>query len=595
MPYQPTPLKPNQTWVYHPVENVLGGIDLQKRSDQLADNQCITLRNVLMKQGQLLSDTGFKLFGQVIVGQPQLPVEFDHQDGTVEQMLVTTKTVYVWNNTLQKWMLLKGTAGTTTTSGYSAGATSIVVASGTGFSTADLVSIALDDGSQLQTTITKTGTTFAIADAVPVGRSVANGAVVNRAVALTGSLSNQVSEVTIPGSNWWVFTNGVDIVKRYNGTDCVDVPNLPSTGNTICAAVALYNTALFLLNTNEGGTPHPQRARRSDQTDPTNWTTGTAGFDDLLDSTDPIQCGRLLGPYLIVYRKKSIARGEFIGASGFNYNFETTIRGEGAASVGSVADVITDDGTFHVLLGQKNVYIYHGDYTLVPIGDQIFFRAFSTQGNLDPQYVSRNWIVYVKELDEILFFYTSVTSATQLPDQTLRYSFRYKAWYERIFFDQFSGAGVYAQANTFTWNDLVGDWNAQAWNWDSQSISAKASVLLLCDTEESQVFAYDYVSALDNATAIAYTVETKDYILPDARFRFDLLEFMIQGTGIKVEFSTDKGLSWTTLDTITQAVLGKVQIYKQFVVDRVRFRWSGSSPDFIFQWYAFNYKIESDY
>lgn len=585
MPY-PKP----KGWEYKQVANLLGGLNITQSSEALADEDTITLNNVLLRGGKIKPDTGYKNFGQVVVGTPQADYEFVRLTQLVDLMLITTATVYKYESAFSRWHLVKGTAGTTTTSSYAAGATVIAVASAAGFSTGDLVSIALDNGDQHQTTITISGLNFTLAAAIPVGRSVANGAIVNRAVALTGSLDLQVSIETIPGSDWMVFTNGVDIVKRYNGTDCVNVPNLPSAGNTICKAVVLYNTALFLLNTTEGGVAHPQRVRRSNQTDPTDWTTGTAGYDDLLDDSSIIKCGYRLGPYLIIYRERSISRGSFVGNSGLNYVFETTVSYEGVPSSKAVAQL----KEYHIFVGQAGVYEYRGDYTITPIGQKINIKLFGAIADANPSYISRMFTLYVKELDEVWILYVSTNASTSYGcDRILRYNIDLDVWYTRELINEVIGSGTYKTLTTTIWSTLVGNWPAQTWVWGSRQTLANSPNIHLMSRDANQVYEYDFTYGLDISTPIAYTIETKDFAVTDHEFRFDMIEALIQGTSVLIEYSTDSGMSWDTIGTITSATQSRNRLHKQIVCNRIRFRFSGSSTDFLLTWFAFLYKPES--
>lgn len=575
-----------KAWQDVTVPTLAGGIDTSKRPDELDQSQSVTAKNVLLQKKSVLSDTGYAAFGSAIVGYPQSTYQFYKRAGTSEEMLVTTATVYKYSSALAKWLLVKGTAATTTTAGYAAGSTVIAVASAAGFATGELVGIALDDGSQLQTTITVSGLNFTLAAAVPVGRSVANGAIVLRAVVLSGDRDNQVVPVTVPSHDWFVFTNGVNIVMRYDGTDCVIIPGIPSN-NTICKSVVVYNAALFLLNTIEAGAATPQRVRRSNQADPTDWTTGTAGYDDLLDSADAIHTGVILGPYLIVYRERAISRGQFIGSGGINYSFETMVTGDGAASANAVVDI----GDYHIVVGNSNIYEYRGGFELAPIGDQIFYRLFGVSGNSNPQYKSQIFAFYVEELDEAWIFYTDTSNT--YPNKLLRYNVGEEKWYERVFAHTFIGYGFYQVDTTRTWASLVGSWLAQIWKWNSTATLKQSPTTHLCSAETDQVYEYDYITTLDAGAAISYTLETKDFTVADSEFRLDLVRLFMRGTNVLVEYSVNAGDSWNTLVTITNSSSSKVDIGKQLVATNIRFRFSGTSPDFKLDWLYFLYKIES--
>ena len=252
-------------------------------------------------------------------------------------------------------------------------------------------------------------------------------------------------------------------------------------------------------------------------------------------------------------------------------------------------------GDYHIFLGHLNIYEYRGDYTITPIGDNIFQRMFGYSGDKDPAYDSRAFAFYVEELDEVWFAYVSSTSTSGSCDKVLRYNVGDKFWYSREFYDEITGYGFYASEASLIWSTLVGAWTAQAYAWNSRQTLANSATTHLCSNTTDRVYEYEYNSGLDNATPIAYTVETKDFAMADGEFRFDKIEMMIQGTSVLLEYSTDAGVSWNTMATITQAVQDKVQVSRQFVCHKVRFRWSVINVDFALRWFGFSYKNESLY
>lgn len=588
MPY-PMPNTPKELWQYKLVPNLLGGVNIDIHAHDLNDNQTINLHNISIYRGKIQSESGYSLFGNTIYGTPQNTWEFERRLLTTDLILVTTQTVYKWNVDREDWIAVRGDYTTTTTSSYAGGATAIVVASATGFATGNLITVALDNGNKHHCTITVTGTTFALSSAIPADRTVANGAIVDKAVILNGSLDKRVVFETIPGNDWCVFTNGIDPPKRFDGTNCVVIPNLPSSGNTICQSLKLYNTALFLFCTVEGGTNYSQRVRRSNQTDPSDWTTGTAGFDDLLDGADSIISADVLGPYLIVYKERSIYRGSFYGSSGINYNFDKMLSAEGVMSGGSVIDM--ED--YHIVIGTSDVYEYRGDYSLKSISSGIKNKLYGYNSDVEAKYKQRMFAFYNQELNEAWVCYVSKTSADGNCDKILRYNITTGGWHTRELHNTICGFGSYTKTTSYAWEDLNGDWASQMWTWNTNQILTNAPITHLCAGDTPQVFSYNYVSTLDNTSLISYIIETKDFVLSDTEFRHDMIEMNIKGTGITLEYSTDSGDTWQILERINQVKEAKIQIYKQFVANKVRFRWTGRSDDLLLTWFGFSYKIES--
>ncbi len=600
MPY-PNP-SGQGSWKYEAVPHLVSGIRADLRSDMMDKSECITLKNVLLKDQIVYSDTGYKDIAPnarlPIQGIPQAEISFRRNSGVIETLLVTTQTVYKWDTAEEEWQLITGTASTSVSTSlpYTTGTIEINVTSAVGFSVGDFVGIDMDDGSQHIAIIGFiTGTIFTLSDSIP--GLLSNGAVVHRAVKLAGNLDRQISFDHVPSHDWMVFTNGVDIVKRYDGTDCVDVPGLPSAGNVVCACVGVYNSALFLGNTVEGGVPFPVRIRRSDQADPTNWTTGTAGKDDLYDLADPIVELMGLGPYLIAYRSGSVARGQFIGAGGLNYQFDTMAHGDGLISANSVVDM----DTYHIFVGKNNIYKYKGSFDIEPIAGPIFAKMLGIKGNSNALLRTRTYAFYVSELTEVWIAYCS-TSATLAPDTVLRYDVETGAWYERQFANEVTGMGNFQPSLAFAWEDLIGSWDQQTWRWDAHiAIAPLNAVHLLSNivgATAGKVYNYDYLATLDEAAAIGYTVETKDFTVPDTELRFDVLEVFAQGNNVWVQYSIDSGRTWESFDEnsyINSVSPQKSKFFKQFKFNRVRFRFSGNTPGFQFHFLGMTYKIESLY
>jgi len=580
----------DKAWQTTTADRCDGGMNLLDRPDQIKLEEFLRCQNVTLKKGRVYQDTGYTPFAGVVEGIPQLTEQFFKKSGSSEELLVTTVSLYRFATGPQQWQFVKGDAGTTLSAQANTGVTSLQVVSSAGFTASSRLGVILDNGTQHRTTVNGAppdGTHINITDAIPAGRNAPNGAAVVQAVALTGNLDNPVVSDTLPSHDWFVFTNNVNTPKRYDGTDCVVIPNLPSGGNVICKALRLYNNALFLLNTIEGGTAHPQRVRRSDASDPTNWTTGTAGFDDLLDSADFVMCGEILGPYLIVYRERSVERGEFIGQGGLNYFFESMIKGEGILSPIAVVDM----GDYHIFVGNANIYEYRGGFDYEPLGDKVYYSLFGSEADVNPSKRHRAFAFYVEELDEAWMFFPS--TASDFCDRLLRYNTGDKSFVERRFADNFCGYGFFQRQDSFVWGDLVGAWSDQVWQWNSRSVQADSPTTHLCAAEEGQVYEYDYTTIDDAGTPIDFVLETRDFILPGGSFRIDTFEGYLRGSNILVEYSVDEGVSWEAIGSVTNTVHNSFHLERQVTAGRIRFRLTGADPQFMLSFYQFIWKLES--
>jgi len=561
----------SKDWEYKFIPNLIGGLNANVPDNALDDSETPKAKNVHFERQLMSVDTGYAKFGGVIRGNPRLDFQFYKTDGTSELLLVTDSTLYAYLS--DEWQYVSdGDITAITSNAEVSGQTVIETSNTTNFVVADYIGISLSDGTQHRTTIASiaVGVSITIDDAIPADYSTDTGAVIVRALVFSGTLDIQVSAVVLPSHNWLVFTNGVDNPQRYDGLDCIDVPNLPSSGNTQCRLVGLFNNHLVLAHTTEGGTRYPQRVRRANTGDPTDWTTGNAGYNDLYDNEDWIVALAYLGPYMMLYRERSIVRTEYVGTTDLLFNFETVITGEGALSQDSVIDL----GDYHIFIGNANVYEYRGGFDFKPIGDKIYYSIFGVNGELEATYKQRVFGFYVEELDEVWIFYPPAGQTK--PTKCLRYLQENESWMHREFNHDISGFGLYQSTTDKTWNDLVGSWTQQTWTWDSRAVTANAPTTHLCSSDNLQLYEYDYLQVTDDGVVIPYEFETKDFGNPRFMTRFDLFEFRMLGVDVLIEYSLDEGSTFNTLGTVNSSKIEKNLFNKQFVTQFIRFRFSGN-------------------
>jgi hypothetical protein len=546
-------------------------------------------------KGILRKDTGYGKRADIVPDDGRLVIEHITAAGTANTFLLSNKSFFKLNGAGDGWLLVQVTGGgsTTLTANGSGGATSITVAAITNFADADVIGIRLDDGTEHITTINGApgGSTITITDALPGSGVVAtSGNAVTEGIKLAGTNDNPVDAETVPWSDQLVFTNNVDDIQYYDPstTEVTEVPNLPSSGNTQCKALAIFDSSLILISTTEGGTKYNQRVRWCDKADITNWTTADASYIDLLDSSDKVQTGRILGPYLIVYREDSIVRGTIVASAIKRFHWDTMVTNHGAISPHAVADI----GDKHFVVGKSAIYLYKAGFDVTEIGEGIEDLLYGASAEMDEAAVHRLFTVYIKQRNDVWIFYQ--TTGGTLPNKALRYSLKYKAFTTRTFSDQFLGHGTFVQSNAFTWQDLIGTWEDQTWKWSSTSITGNFRTLLLC-RDDGQVVEYDFITPDDDGTAKTLTIETPDMAHPNAEVRHDYIEMKCSGGQVTVEYSIDGGLNYQTLETITPGTdLTKVRLEKQFVGERIRYRITGSST-FNLVWYNIRFTIETEW
>ncbi|KKL54185.1 hypothetical protein LCGC14_2267940, partial [marine sediment metagenome] len=488
-------------------------------------------------------DTGYADFGDVPSGVPGTFRNI-HQhvtsSGTASTFAISDLTFYVLANSGANWHVvnISGGGSTTLDANVSGTDTVIPVAATANFAVNDIVGIRLDDGSDHVSTIASvsSGVSITIDDAVPGSGVVAtSGNVVVEGILLTGTADKHVFALTVPWNDELVFTNGIDKPQYYDPlTSKIQVvQNLPSSGDTICESIALFDSSLVLIRTTEGGSNFNQRLRWSDRADYTEWVTGEAGSIDLFESAGDIRQAAKLGPYLIVYKSDSIVRGTAVNSAIKRFQWDTMVTAQGIISSAAYSDI----GDKHLVVGQNKVYIYKGGFDLQEIGQDIESLLFGVEAEMAEDQGHRVFCVYLKDRNDVFVFYQ--TGAGSFPDKCLRWHGDLNgAWTTREFTDTIQGFGEAVDSTAFTWNDLVGTWEDQTWKWNSSAIVGTSRTLLLC-ASDGQVEEYDFITPDDDGVAKTFTLETPDFSHPNGFLRHDYLELKGSGGSITVSYSVD--------------------------------------------------------
>lgn len=579
---------PEEGWEYKVVNQLNGGLTIDLPSDLIEDYQFPDLNNVIYKDGIIKVDTGIVTFGNIVLGTPRAIFQFFLTDGSDYLVLLTNLVMYVWSTGTTSWIPYDNGNNTTTTGSVIAGATSVTLTAPAGYGVGDIMCVELDNGAIQAVTITSIASSPTIDFAGdPLQDASTAGNAVYETIKFAGTDDVQPSFTVFPANDWLIFTNGVDYPYYFDGTTLALVPNLPSAGATICKLVSTFNNRVLLANTTEAGTAYPQRVRWCDAGDPTNWSTGDSGYQDLYDSEDFIIASANLGPFLIYYRDRSIIRTSFVGSATKLFEFESVVSGEGAVSQDSVLDV----GDFHTFFGSANIYDYEGGFDIKPVGDQLYTKIFSSTGELVPSTKHRTFGLYIEELDESWFLYSANSDETY-PTRLIRR--QKESWWQRDFPVEMSGFGYYENTGDVTWNDWADiAWTELDYAWNSKNLQSNSPIILLCGID-GQIYKYDYTASTDNGVAITYQLTTKDFGHPRVEYRFDEYEFYLSGTNILVEYTKDKGETWNTLDTFSPgAIRISNRAWEQVVSNYIGLRFSGSES-FSISSFSFQYSVESE-
>ena len=575
-------------WHFENIDRLDRGINQSSRPELLQDGQSLVADNVRFEKGQVLIDFGYKTFGQVIRGSPRADFQFFLKNGSSILVLITNLTFYRYVEAVSEWQFVSDGTKTTLSAISAASDTTLEVVSDTGFSDGDFIGIELDSGKQHQTTIngSPVGNVITITAGIPSGENAASGSDVLKAVVLTGTDSVPVSIATWAAFDKMYFANGADNPREFDGTDVSIISNLPSGGNTQCRLIAVFTNHLLLMHTIEGGTVFPQRIRWSEPGSDSDFNE-SVNFNDLYDSEDFVVATETLGTFQVIYKERSIYRMEFLGLADQTWQFTRTIDGEGAVN----QDAVINLGDEHVFMGNANIYKYDGNFSLDPIGDSIFDKIFAQDGELNPEFTSRVFAVYVEELDEGWWFYPSGND--EFPKNMLKLKVSSGAWSIRKFDVSLSGFGFYQAQADVTWQTIIGTWEAYVGPWLSKKVQTNAPTLHILSQDQLRVYEYDYITAADDGTAIPFEFVTKDFYVPNRELRFDRYDFMMKGTSILIEASFDQGISFETLGTVSPGnVFSRQRLFKQFIGRSIRFRFTGSSG-FGLSWIGFKFKRET--
>ncbi len=577
-----------EEWTFQNVNSLNRGLDLSNRSELLRDGNSLVADNIRFEKGQVLIDFGYKTFGQVVRGSPRATFQFFLKNGSSILTLITNLTFYRYVEAVSEWQYPSDGTKTTMNTAEAAGGTTLDVVAIAGFSNGDFIGVELDSGKQHQTTINgaPSGNNITITDAIPSGETAGAGNDVLLAVVLTGTDNVPVSITTWAAFDKMYFANGSDKPMEFDGTNVVVISNLPSSGNTVCRLVAVFTNHLLLMHTTEGGTTFPQRVRWTEPGVDFDWNE-SVNVNDLYDNEDFIAATETLGTFQVIYKERSIYRMEFLGLADQTWQFTRTIDGEGALN----QDAVINLGDEHLFMGNANIYKYDGNFSINPVGDNIFDKIFAQDGELNPEFTSRVFSIYVEELDEAWWFYPSGNDT--FPKNMIKLKVSTGAWSVRKFADDLSGFGFFQSQGDVTWQTALGTWAAYEGPWLSKAVQTNAPTLHILSQSNLRVYEYDYITALDNGVAIAFEFVTKDFYVPNRELRFDRYDFMMKGSSVLIEASFDQGVSFETLGTVSPGnVFSRQRLFKQFIGRSIRFRFTGSAG-FGLDWLGFKFKRES--
>lgn len=593
MPRADVAYRAEQEWILSVVPNFSGGLNTTAPMDLLDDQEAADCENVVFRDNKVRSETGYKKLGGVVRGTIRAAFQHETASGTVSTLLVTDVTVYRFVAATMAWHALPyaalGASGHTKLNGaHAGGATTLNVDSNTGFAAADFIAIELDNGQQHQTTVASIPGAGQIEITVGLPSAAADDKDVFEPVILTGNSDNQVVILGIPATEWTVFTNGVNVPQRYDGSTVEAIPNLPSGGNVICRTMALYKNHLVLGNLVEGGVSKPYSVRWNADGDFTNWTTGDAGANALADTRDPIKALAPLADDLIIYRTRSLAAAQHIGLPLEPFSFTQIVFGEsvGGKGIGAVSPLaVYPQHDRHYFLSIDGVYEYRGGITIREVSTKIHRGIFGVGGLIDPTKLHRAIVHYADGSDELFVFYTAAGSSATYPDQMIALDMQQlvaqrEVWRRRKFQKQIACVGTRTSGETVRIIDLIGTIAAQIWVIGSGATSQDQPELLI-GGPDLQPWLYDFFSTTDDGLVITSSLKTKVFRSTDRTMRYDFFEVNWSGAvNLETFWTVHRSVSPNmTLGIVTgpTGTVNRYRFYRQVVTEDIQFTfiWSG--------------------
>lgn len=572
-----------------------GGLNTSMPPDGLGESESPDLLNLMFTRKILSVTSGVSPYGGLVVGQPQRAIRWEDSNENAFELLLTTRTLYKWSAVINDWIIVPSIAAgnPTLTGGAFAGAggpTYTATFAGVAtWITGQLVGILMDNGRYLigttGGTVSPLVLTIEAPSSFPTGRIIANGATVFPLPTFTSTGLLPTSYAIDPVQNWLMFVNSFNPPQRFNGVDCIRLPDTLAAGIDTASYITRFHNVTVMARTVEGGTARRYRVRRSAVGNSGNWTTLGAGFDDLSDNGDDIHGMFEINPFLIFVRDRSIIRAAYYGVGDQVFYYD-----KGLSNVGAIGKQgWTQTRKDSLIISEAGVFRYLGDNTLTDVGDNIFNYLLNTTGDLNPSRLDTAFVIYLPTIDETWLFYPS--GAALWPNKVLRYNHQSGGWFPRLFGAglSFLGWGEVTEGLALPWSSLTGTWQQIGSPWNARSTQPGFATILLCGATDNQVYKYDFsLTRTDNGAVIPWYFTSKDFVIPSGWETLDSVTFYGSGIIDLVEISTDHGATFQTMGTNVNMgpSWGRASIDRQYTTNFVRLRLSGTDPSFKLSWFA---------
>lgn len=346
----------------------------------------------------------------------------------------------------------------------------------------------------------------------------------------------------ISAVRYLVYTNGVDNIRKYNGTgNDADLGGSPPK----CRYLLDFGGYLLLAYVIDGGTTYYTRVQWSDTGDPETWSGGNTGSVDLLEDSTEITGISRFGNYITIHKENCIYLGQLVDTSEV-FRFTRKETGSGAISQGTIQNL--PDGT-QIFLARDGLRLFNGitsSLIVSPIIDEL-------RDSMSPKWVKRATSILVKDLDE---YWVGIPIGSQEEPETI-YKYNYRTG--EVYKDLRTGLmafSFYRRTDDESWDSDSESWDSDTTRWDTiTDLDLHRSVAIGFD--DGNTYLRDS-SVDDDVTAVDSIWDTKDFTIADIDqnqpigrlVRWSSLDIWAKGNSADIYYSTDSGTTWTLIGSI---------------------------------------------